>query len=163
MIWIDFSIIGLVSIYLLRGLLRGFSASVYALINWLFAIAIGLAFSREGALFLKLTVTHPSAKIAAAFAALVVITLVVGTLIYWLLGDLIKKTRLTLLERLGGLMVSMINGMVIVTIIVMLAGLSVLPHSPWWQKSTLIPPFQTLALWLRDHVHSELTERVRYQ
>jgi membrane protein required for colicin V production len=163
MIWIDFSIIGLVSIYLLRGLLRGISASVYALINWLLATAIGLAFSRECALLLKLTVTHPSAKIAAAFAILVAITLGVGTLIYWLLGDLIKKRHLTLLDRLGGLIVSMVHSMAIVTVIVMLAGLSVLPHSPWWQKSTLIPPFQTLALGLQHRVHSELTERIRYQ
>jgi membrane protein required for colicin V production len=163
LIWIDFSLIGLLSIMILAGLLRGFNLSLYAFINWLLAIAVGLAFSRECAFFLKLTLAHPHAKMATAFAILVALTLVLGGLIRHLLGDIINPRRLTLTNRLGGMVIGIAHTLMIVTVVVMLAGLSVLPQSPWWKESTLLPPFQISALWLRDHVPSELTQRIRYQ
>lgn len=163
LIWIDFAIIGLTSISLLIGLLRGFSQGVYSLINWILATGVGLTFSREFAFFLRLTLSDPVARIAASFAVLFFITLLVGGLIRILLGDLVKKNHLTLLDRLGGMIVGIGHSIIIVTVIVMLTGLSVLPQSPWWKESKLIPPFQTFALWLRDHVPSELAKHVRYQ
>jgi membrane protein required for colicin V production len=49
------------------------------------------------------------------------------------------------------------------TIIVILAGLSVLPQSPWWHRTQFVPPFQTLALWLKDHLPSVLLENIHYR
>ena len=163
LIWIDFAIIGLTSISLLIGLLRGFSQGVYSLINWILATGVGLTFSRDFSFFLPLKLSDPAARIAASFAALFFTTLLVGGLIRILLGDLVKKNRLTLLDRLGGMIAGIAHSLIVVTVIVLLTGLSVLPQSPWWNESKLLPPFQTFALWLRDHVPSELTKHVRYQ
>ncbi|MGZ8189596.1 MAG: CvpA family protein [Methylococcaceae bacterium] len=163
MIWIDFAIIGLISISLLIGLLRGFSLGFYSLMNWILATWVSLTFSREFEFFLKPALSDPAARIATSFVILFFITLLVGGLIRVLLGELVKKNHLTILERLGGMIVGIAHSIVVVTIIVMLTGLSVLPQSPWWKESKLLPPFQTFALWLRDHVPSELAKHVRYQ
>jgi membrane protein required for colicin V production len=163
MIWIDFAIIGLISISLLTGLLRGFSQGLYSLMNWVLATAVSLTFSREFALLIKLPLSAPSARIAASFALLFSITLVVGGLIRLLLGGLVKRNRLTIIGHLGGMVIGCAHGIVVVTIMVMLSGLSVLPQSRWWQESKLLPPFQTSALWLCEHVPSELAKHVLYQ
>jgi membrane protein required for colicin V production len=44
------------------------------------------------------------------------------------------------------------RGVIVVSLVVMLAGLTPLPEDTWWKESVLIPPFQSLAVWLRDFI-----------
>jgi len=149
--------------FLIAGLMRGFMLESYALISWLLATVIGLGFCREFSALLTPTINDPSAKIAAAFVSLFLITLIVGGLIRILLGELVKKSELTVIDRLGGMIFGVSRSVVLIAIIVMLAGVSVLPASPWWKQSTLLPPFQSIAVWLRDHIPSELAKYVHYR
>jgi len=162
MIWIDFTIIGLILISSVIGLLRGFLREAFSLVIWITAIWVGLTFSREFSVYLEAVISYPSARIAAAFAILFFITLILGGLISYLLGELVKKTGLTGSDRFAGMLFGIARGMVVVSIVVMLAGLTPLPEDPWWDESTLIPPFQSLAVWLRDHIPSGMAGYVNY-
>lgn len=162
MIWIDYIIIGLLCITLLTGLLKGFSRQVFSLLVWIVALLVGLHFSRDFSVLLPPSISDPAARIAASFLALCTITRTVGALIGILLGALIKKSALSILDRIGGMIVGVAQGAIFVTIIIILAGLSVLPKSPWWKESKLIPPFQSIATWLRDHSPSGLAKYVHY-
>ncbi len=163
MIWIDYVIIGLFSITLLAGVLKGFSLQVFSLLAWLLALLVGLNFSRDFSFFLQPTLSDPAARMAASFVALCLITRFVASLIGLLLGGLLKKPALSVIDRLGGMVFGIAHGVILVTLIILLSGLSVLPKSPWWKESKLIPPFQSIALWLRDHSPSELAKYVHYQ
>jgi uncharacterized membrane protein required for colicin V production len=55
-------------------------------------------------------------------------------------------------DRLAGLLFGIARGAIIIVILVMLAGLTPLPESPWWVESQLIPHFQALAVWLNTHM-----------
>jgi len=163
MIWIDFAIIGMVFISLVIGLLRGFIKEAFSLVTWILAIWVGLSFSREFSRFLEQSISYPSARIAASFAILFVMTLVLGGMISFLLGVLVNKTGLTGTDRFIGMIFGVARGMVVVSIIIMLAGLTPLPEDSWWKESKLIPPFQTLAIWLRDHVPSGVAGYINYR
>ncbi|MFW5444048.1 MAG: CvpA family protein [Methylococcaceae bacterium] len=162
MIWIDFTIIGLIVISSFIGLFRGFIREAFSLIIWVLAIWVGLTFSREFSTFLEGIMSVPSARIATAFVILFVVTLILGALISYLLGELVKKTGLTGSDRFAGMIFGIARGLVVVAIIVMLAGLTPLPEDSWWKESILIPPFQSLAIWLRDHIPSGLAGYVNY-
>lgn len=162
MIWIDYAIIGLVSISLVIGFLRGFIKEAFSLVVWILAIWVGLSFSREFSGFLSSLITYPSARIAASFAILFFLTLIVGGLISYLLAELVKKTGLTGTDRFAGMLFGIARGMVVVSIFVMLAGLTPLPEDSWWKESVLIPPFQSLAVWLREQVPSGLAGNINY-
>lgn len=162
MIWIDYAIIALIVISLFIGLLRGLIKEAFSLVIWILAIWIGLTFSREFSVFLESMISYPSARIASAFAILFVITLILGGLISFLLNELVKKTGLTGTDRFLGMIFGIGRGLVVVAIIIMLAGLTPLPEDSWWKESVLIPPFQTLAVWLRDHIPSGLASYVNY-
>ena len=162
MIWIDYTIIGLILISSVIGLLRGLIREAFSLVIWVVAIWIGLTFSREFSGFLEGLIDYPSARIAAAFAALFFITLILGALISYLLGELVKKTGLTGSDRFAGMIFGIARGLVVVAIIIMLAGLTPLPEDSWWKESVLIPPFQALAVWLRDHIPSGMAGYVNY-
>lgn len=162
MIWIDYTIIALILISSVIGLLRGFIREAFSLVIWVIAIWVGLTFSREFSSFLEDLMSIPSARIATAFAILFFVTLILGALISYLLGELVKKTGLTGSDRFAGMIFGIARGLVVVAIIVMLAGLTPLPEDSWWKESALIPPFQSLAIWLRDHIPSGLAGYVNY-
>ena len=163
MIWIDYVTIGLVSIGLIVGLLRGFRLEIFSLLFWVLATGVGLSFSREFSVFLESTISNPLPKIAASFTLLFLITLTVGGLIRILLGESLKKSELTLTDYLGGMVFGVLHGIVAVVVLVMLVGLTSLPDDPWWKESKLLPPFQICAIWLRDHIPSGLAEYVHYR
>lgn len=163
MIWIDYAILGLIAISLVIGLIRGFVKEAFSLAMWVVAIWVGLTFSREFSVFLESMITLPSARIAAAFAILFFITLILGGMIGFLLGELVKKTGLTGSDRFAGMLFGIARGAVVVSVCVMLAGLTPLPEDRWWKESVLIPPFQALAMWLRDHIPAGVAGYVHYQ
>lgn len=145
--------------------MRGFIKEVFSLGFWLLAIWVGLSFSRDLSGFLEPVpvIGSPSARMAASFVMLFVATLILGGLIRFLLGALVKKTGLTFFDRIGGLVFGVVRGMVVVAVIVVLAGFTSLPKDAWWTESKLIPPFQLLAVWLRDHIPSGVAEFVNYR
>ncbi len=163
MIWIDYAILGLIFISLVIGLFRGLIREAFSLFTWIIAIWIGLSFSRKFSVFLEPVISYPSARIAAAFAVLFLVTLILGGIISFLLSALVKKTGLTGTDRFAGMIFGIARGMVVVAVLVMLAGLTPLPEDTWWKKSKLIPPFQSLAVWLRDQVPSSMAGYFNYQ
>jgi len=162
LLWIDFVIIGLIAISFIRGFLRGFRTEVFSLVFWLLAIAIGFAFCHEFSVYFDALLKLPIAKTAAAFVSLLFMTLIVGIIIRLLLGGVIKKPQLTFIDRLSGMIVGLINGMMVVVIAILLAGLTNLPKELWWTQSTMLPTFQLSAIWLRDNIPSELNHNVHY-
>lgn len=162
MIWIDYAMIGLVCISAIIGLFRGLVHEAFSLIIWGLAIWVGFIFCRQFAVFLIDVISYPSLQIAASFAILFFITLSIGSLISYLLGALIKKTGLTGTDRFLGMIFGIGRGVLVVAILVVLAGLTPLPEDAWWQDSQLIPPFQSIAVWLRNNMPNGLAGYLNY-
>lgn len=154
---------GLVAITAIVGAIRGYSQQAFFLLCGFIALFVGLGFSREMAFFLPPSIKGNAARLAVAFIALYLITVLLGRVIRFLLGKLLKNSQLTLLDRFGGMFLGMVQACVLLTAIVILAGLSDLPHSPWWKEAKFLPPFQTIALWLQGHVPSDLLDTVHYR
>jgi membrane protein required for colicin V production len=152
MIWIDYSIIGLILISSIIGLFRGFIKEAFSLMIWGVATWVGLRFSRPLSELIESLIRSPSARIIVAFIILFIITLILGALVSYLLGELVKKTGLTGSDRFAGMIFGITRGVIVVSLVVMLAGLTPLPEDTWWKESVLIPPFQSLAVWLRDFI-----------
>ena len=147
MIWIDYAIISLVSISAVIGLFRGFVIEAFSLTIWAVAFWVGLTFSRELSVYFQSTISLPSARIALSFAVLFLLTLILGSILRVILGQLVSSTGLTGSDRFAGLIFGIGRGVLVVAILVILAGLTPLPQDPWWRESSLISPFQSVALW----------------
>lgn len=163
LIWVDYVIIGIVSMSALIGLLRGLIKEAFALALWIFAGWVGFHFSRDFSMLFQNSISYPSARIGAAFVVLFVATLMLGGIISFILSKLIESTGLTGTDRLLGMGFGVVRGCFLVALLVMLAGLTPLPEDPWWKQARLIPPFQALAVWLRDHAPSTLTGYLNYR
>ena len=163
MIWIDYTIGGLIGLSALIGFMRGFIKEAFSLAIWMAAGWVGLSFSREFAVYLTPVIAQPSGRIAASFGILFLTTLLLGSLVSYLAERLVVMTGFGGTDRLIGLLFGAVRGALIVSVMVLLAGATPLPQDPWWKESKLIPPFQKLALWLRDRPPNGLAGYVNYR
>ncbi len=149
MIWVDYVIIGIITLSALISLMRGFVREALSLLVWVVAFWIAWAFFRELALQLDV-ISVPSVRLGVSFAILFVTTLVLGALVNFLAGQLVEKTGLSGTDRLIGVVFGAARGALLVAVLVWLAGLTPFPNDPWWQESRLIVFFQELAVWLKS-------------
>lgn len=162
-VWVDYAIAVIIGVSAIVGLVRGFIREAFALLTWAVAVWVGMQYSRDLSALFQNAITYPSARIALAFTLLFITTLILGGLINFLLKQLVDKTGLTGSDRLVGMGFGIVRGAILVAVLVMLAGLTPLPEDPWWKQSVLISPFQSLAVWLKDHIPSSLAGYINYR
>lgn len=153
--WADWLIVGILAVSGIIGAVRGLVREVLALAVWAAAVWVGLQYSKELSVYFHDQIDVPSLRLVAAFAVLFVATVILGSLLTFLLGQLVSTSGLSGSDRLLGLVFGLARGAVLVAALVFAAGLTPLPHDPWWQQSGLIPPFQRLALWLKDQLPTD--------
>ena len=160
--WIDVVILALIALSAILSLFRGFVREAVALMTWLVALWVTMAFYEDLATILSQWIPVPSAQKITAFAVLFICVLLVGAIINFLAGRLVDKTGLTGTDKMLGFVFGVARGGVIVAILVLLAGLTPLPQDPWWQDSQLLGYFQEVALWLRNYLPSEIADNINY-
>lgn len=162
MAWVDYVIIGIVVLSALISLLRGFIREAFSLAIWMLAFWISWSFFRELAVQLQPWIETPSVRLGVAFAALMLGSLAVGGLVNYLVIQLVERTGLSGTDRLVGMVFGVARGVLLVTVLVWLAGLTPIPQDPWWRESHLVPYFEELALWLRQLLPEDIAERFQY-
>lgn len=140
------------------GTLRGFSKEIMVLLLWVIGFWVSLHFSENFSTMLQNFISPSKKRFAITFISLFVATILAGSLIQNLLLVRFKQTyhHTAFMERLGGCAVGIMQGIVMTCIVVFLAGFTKLPTHSWWHESSLLPSFQILAIWLRDHVAAQI-------
>ncbi len=161
-IWIDYSIVALILVTMTIGLTRGFSREIVSLLCWVVGFWTSLHFAISVSTMLQSFISAPNKRFAVTFIGLLVTTILSGSLLQHWLTTRFKQTyqHTAFMERLGGCAAGIMQGIVITTILVFLAGLTKLPTNSWWQESSLLSSFQILAIWLRDHVAAQMVNVV---
>jgi membrane protein required for colicin V production len=162
MTWFDYSIIAVIAISALISLLRGFVKEAMSLGVWVLAFWVSFSFFRDLAPRLAGWVDTPSVRLGLAFAILMIVILMVGGLLTFLVGKLVEHTGLSGSDRVIGMVFGAARGVLLVSALVLLAGLTPFPNDPWWQDSVLPPYFEELALWLRDLLPQDIADRFHY-
>jgi len=162
LIWIDYVLVGIIVLSSLISLVRGFMREALSLAAWILAFWVSWAFFRELAAYFEQWINVPSMRLGVAFLLLLVVTLILGGLVNYLVGQLVEKTGLTGTDRVIGIFFGMARGSLLVGIAVLLAGLTALPSDPWWHESVLIGYFQDLAVWLRSFLPPDIASKFKY-
>jgi membrane protein required for colicin V production len=162
MAWIDIAIIALIALSAVLSLFRGFVKEALALASWLVALWVAMIFYENVASMLARWISDPSLQKIIAFSALFIAVLLLGAVVNYLAGKLVTKTGLAGTDRMLGVVFGMARGAVIVAILVLLAGLTPMPHDPWWHESHLLKYFQDFALWMRNYLPKEIADNISY-
>ena len=148
--WVDWAIIAIIAISSLISLKRGFVKEALSLVTWIIAGVVAWMFG--GALSQHLTdfIEMPSARVIAGCAILFVATLLVGALVNFLIGELVRVTGLSGTDRFLGMAFGGARGAWLVVVLTGLLSLAAVQQDPWWQQSSLLPHFLMVADWSKN-------------
>ncbi len=161
MVWVDYLIIGIICLSAIVSLMRGFVREAFSLAAWILAFWVGWTFFRDLAEHL-VWLDLPSLRLGAAFVILFLLTLILGALVNYIIGKLVDKSGLSGTDRMVGMLFGIARGAVLVSIMVLLAGLTPMPNDPWWQESQLISYFSELAVWLRELLPPDIADKFTF-
>lgn len=162
MIWVDYLVVGIILISAGISIVRGFIKEVLSLISWIVSFWVALVFHPHLATLLTDYISAPSIRMFSAFFVLFVVTLVLGALINSLISQLVEKTGLTGTDRSLGVVFGLLRGIVIVTLLTLIAGMTPMPSDSWWQNSLLLEQFEKLAVWARSFLPVDIAEYINF-
>lgn len=154
MIWADWFILGVIAISTVLGAFRGFVREAFSLAAWVAALIVARVFSHAFATFLVPYIDTPSLRTGTAFVLLFVSTLVLCSVVAYLVQTVVKAAGLGWYDRMLGTVFGVLRGLIIVLVVLMVIAPYV-SRDTWWHKSRLAPVFmkyEFLGRELKDEV-----------
>ncbi len=149
--WADWFIVGVVSLSCVVSLLRGFVQEAMSLAVWFLAIAVAMLFGEQLSGLMEAKISTPSLRNIIAFSSLFVVTMVLGSLVSKLLGQLVNSVGLGSTDRILGMLFGFARGVIIVlALLIFVPAVVDVQYDDWWQTSQLIPHVLRLEDWSRE-------------
>ncbi|MEL4391608.1 CvpA family protein [Shewanella algae] len=154
MVWIDYAIIIVIGLSTLISLIRGFAKEAMSLVVWFAAFFIASQFYKDLAVHIT-QINDEVLRNGVAIAILFIVTLIVGALVNYLIGQLVSKTGLSGTDRILGLCFGALRGALIVSaILFFMDAFTGAPKTDWWQGSQLVPEFGVVIQWFFDYLEN---------
>ena len=146
--WTDFSIIGIIAFSVIISFFRGFVRETVSVAIWSLAIIIAIKFIEPAQLYWQPWISSPFIRYTVDFTGLFLSVFIIGILINVLIHILIKKTSLSLVDKLLGIFFGAGRGLLIVAVLLMFISVESIKDSTLMKKSQLAPKFQPIVSWL---------------
>ena len=146
--WTDLVILAVLLISVLIGLMRGLISEVLALAMWVAATWIAWVYGPAMAALFEHSIHLPSARLAAGYALCFIGVALAGALLRLVVRQLVWSIGLSGVDRMLGMVFGFLRGALLVAVAVFLLQLTPVTRETWWRTSTLVPPFQGVAVWL---------------
>lgn len=148
--WADWMIFAIVTISCVFGLKRGLVKEILSIVNWAVALIVALSFKGQMAFMLDGLISATSIREIVAFCLLFFVTLLVGGLVNYIVGVLIKASGISALDRLLGLCFGFARGCVVVMALLLLVpSIVTIDQDQWWANSLFIPNLLEFEDWAR--------------
>lgn len=154
---LDLFIVGAIGLSALFGLFRGFFSSTLSLLTWIVALWLPFRFTDEFSTFLPATVESPVARSAIAAALLFFGSFIILSTIGLLVRKAIGITGLTIVDRILGIGLGVVRGVIFVALLAMMATYSsAIPKERWWNESKLMPHVLRVSALIRSQLPDNL-------
>jgi membrane protein required for colicin V production len=140
--WADWAIVAILTLSSLISLVRGFVKEAFSLVIWILALVAASVFSSRVEPFLEHSISTPSVRAMAAFGLIFIAVLLLGALLNYCVGLIVKATGLSGTDRLIGMLFGFARGLfIVINLLVYIPAYIPVKSDPWFQQSTLIPYF----------------------
>lgn len=157
--WLDYGIVGIVTLSLLMGLIRGFVREAISLATWVSAIGLGIYYCEPLSHYFN-SISISGLRVILAFIIIVLSVLIIGGIISHSICKLIKATGFGITDRIIGFLFGAIRGGAIIAIIIAMVNTTVIAQKEDWKHSHLIPMFEPAALWIKDKIPEDLLKKL---
>jgi membrane protein required for colicin V production len=161
---IDFSIFIVIMLSGLLSYFHGFVRELFSVLAWVLSLVLALIFLQSFAnLLIMLVPDYPDLRSAIAFISLFFMNFILFEWLSYLILNSIGHTGISLFDRLLAVFFGMGRGCVIVTLLILLAGLTQLPTTNVWNNSLLIQPFKNVAIIMRRLMPLETAKQFKFE
>ena len=162
MFWIDLVIIAVIVLSALISIIRGFVKESISLVTWIIAGLLALRYYPQMADLLEPLIKTVTLREFVGGGILFVATLIVGAIVNFIVSQLVSKTGLSGTDKALGVVFGGARGVLIVTMIVLLASHTPAPESSLWQDSAMIGFFQQLAEWVEGIIPADAVGKFNF-
>lgn len=159
----DYIILVIILLSVLLGWWRGLVYEILSLLSWITSYFVAKSWVVELAPYMPAVLESEALKTAAAFMAAFVTTLILCGIAAWSLNKLVKSFGLDWrTDGVLGAFFGFMRGLILVLVLVLIAGLTKLPQTPFWRDALLSKPLQNVALVARDLLPDDIAKRVSF-
>jgi membrane protein required for colicin V production len=161
--WFDYAVLAVIAASLLLGMWRGVVSEILGLAAWVLAFFVAREFALPISQFFSGVLPDKGMQYLAGFAAVFVTVLVVVGVARLIVSFLLRAVGLGLLDRMLGAVFGIARGALVVSLAVLLGGLTPLPREPWWKNAVFAPPLETAALAARPWLPESMAQKIKYR
>ncbi len=162
MTWIDYAVLAIIGVSVLLSIIHGFVRELLSLASWIAAFLVAQFFAAEVAAMLPAAIPHESLRLLAGFLLVFLSVLLLSTLLAIAISSLIKRAGLGAADRMLGAVFGLVRGVAVVTVVVLMAGLTTLPSTPAWRQAMSSAPLEALANTVKVWLPSDLSKHINY-
>jgi membrane protein required for colicin V production len=162
MTWLDYAVIGVFAVSIILGTWRGIVREVISILGWVIAFLAANLLAGPLGPAMPQALPSPELRVAAAFVAVFVVSLIVTSLAGLLISKVISAVGLGGLDRTLGALFGAARGVLIVLAAAVVAGLTSAPKQSYWRDSASGPLLAQAAVALKPLLPQTLSERMRY-
>jgi len=159
---LDIIVLAVIGISILLGVVKGLVREVLSLAAWVMAFLAANLAAPEVARLLPQGLASDEIRLLAGFAVVFVLVLIGLSVLSMMASKLVKIAGLGMADRLLGGVFGLLRGALVVTILVLLAGLTSLPRQPVWRNAILVPMLEASAGYVKTWLPAELSKRIKY-
>lgn len=153
----DIIALSLIVISILISLVRGFVKELISVVSWILAAWLSIRFSKELAQHITFTEVQ-SLRVFLAFLIVFVTIIFLGATVNFMIGQVVRKTPFSAVDRILGMVFGFARGVLVLSILVLLGGLTPLPKDDWWQESFAIVRVEKIAIWMQGFLPAEISQ-----
>jgi membrane protein required for colicin V production len=158
----DYVVLGVIGVSVLLSLMRGLVRELLGLAGWIIASLIAKAYAVDVALMLPANIPNQGLRLAAAFAIVFLGILLLASLLAIAISAFFKQVGLGWLDRgLGGLF-GCARGLLVVSVLVLLGGMTSLPQDPRWRNAMFSAPLEAIVMQFMPWLPREMAKHIKY-
>lgn len=158
----DYAVIIIIGISLIVSIMRGLVQEVLSIVGWFAAIYVSKTYANQVTPFIPDSIPGDNLKLLTAFIILFVATLFLSSLISMAISSIFSTVGLGWLNNVLGAFFGVGRGVLIVSVIVFLAGLTSIPKDPRWQNAILSAPCEAIVLSVLEYAPDFIKDKVSY-
>lgn len=158
----DWTVVVVVALSTLLAYVRGVVRELIAVVAWVLGFVAAIVFTPALGAMLPDVPGYQAVPYIVAFAVIIIAALLAGALIAWPLSKAVRAAGLGFVDRFLGSIFGLARGAALVVAFVLVAGLTPLPRTPWWQSSALVPPLVAGAVALKPYLPAAIARRLDY-
>lgn len=160
---LDFLVLGVLLLAVVRGLMRGLVETLFSLAAWVLAFVLGKWGAWLVAPELPAGAEHPSIAYFAGFGMIFLAVLIGMLLAGQVLAALVKAVGLGGADKTLGGVFGLAKGLVILTGLTIAAGLTSLPRTDFWKQALFSGSLQAMAEQALPLIPADLARHVRFE